>query len=179
MALKRSGSPATPAVKEKPEEAVKPSPTSATSETAAAVSTETAAANSKGGSTEITAVTSVSPVTSTEPEVKTEVITPVTPVTPVTITEPEPEVVLEVTPSAAQVAAAEQIMLDALVAVEEAKGVSIPTQTLVLVRNLRSSNFRQPSTEKWIEGKGTAYLLDDGWLRNQINADLLELVEED
>lgn len=49
---------------------------------------------------------------------------------------------------------------------------------LVLVENLTHAAFRQHSTGKWIYGKTTEHLLNDGWLSNQIKAKLLALVKE-
>lgn len=49
---------------------------------------------------------------------------------------------------------------------------------LVLVENLTHTAFRQHSTGKWIYGKSTQHLLNDGWLTNQIEAKLMALVKE-
>lgn len=168
MALKRSGSqakPAAPAEKpaaEKPVEkpAEKPVP-----ETKPAAGAEKPEVTSQGAA-EVKVTPNPAPDLSTKEEVLADNAG----------TETQgPEI------SDADRARAEQELLDAQaeVALNATNQASGPTQTLVLVRNLRTSNFRQPSTEKWIQGKGTAYLLDDGWLRNQINADLLELAEEE
>lgn len=52
-----------------------------------------------------------------------------------------------------------------------------PTElTLVLVESLTLSDLRQASSGKWIEGKGEAHLLHDGWLDNQIASGLLKIV---
>jgi len=61
---------------------------------------------------------------------------------------------------------------------DEAKGKDpAKTVTLVPVKNLKGVAFRQPSTGTWIDEYGTAHLLDDGWLANQVKAKLLEKVE--
>lgn len=50
---------------------------------------------------------------------------------------------------------------------------------LVLVESLIIPDLRQPSTGKWIPGKGQAHLLHDGWLNNQIKSRLLKIVDEE
>lgn len=47
---------------------------------------------------------------------------------------------------------------------------------LVMVENLTHSFLRQPSTGIVIVGKAKAELKDDGWLQNQIGANLLKRV---
>lgn len=54
-----------------------------------------------------------------------------------------------------------------------------PTElVLVLVESKTTSDLRQPSSGKWIPGKGEAHLLHDGWLRNQIASGLMKIVKE-
>lgn len=61
---------------------------------------------------------------------------------------------------------------------DEAKGKDPEKSlTLVKVKNLKGVSFRQPSTGTWIDEHGTAHLLDDGWLANQVKAKMLEKVE--
>lgn len=50
---------------------------------------------------------------------------------------------------------------------------------LVEVQSLTFSDLRQPSTGTWISGKGTAFLMDDGWLHNQIASRLMQYIKED
>lgn len=47
---------------------------------------------------------------------------------------------------------------------------------LVTVENLTHSFLRQPSTGITIQGKAKAELKNDGWLQNQIAANLLKAV---
>lgn len=49
---------------------------------------------------------------------------------------------------------------------------------LVKVESKIHSDLRQPSTGTWIPGMGEAHLLDDGWLENQINSQLLRKVKK-
>lgn len=49
--------------------------------------------------------------------------------------------------------------------------------TLVLVESKIHSDLRQPSTGKWLPGKGQAHLLNDGWLENQINSQLVKIIK--
>lgn len=51
----------------------------------------------------------------------------------------------------------------------------VPTHVKVL--NVRKVSQRQPSTGLWIDENEEAYLLNDGWLRNQVRAKLLKVVE--
>jgi uncharacterized protein YhaN len=62
--------------------------------------------------------------------------------------------------------------------VAKAAGKTPLERKLVLVESLTFSNLRQPSTSTWIEGKGIAHLLHDGWLNNQIASKLMKIVEE-
>lgn len=53
-----------------------------------------------------------------------------------------------------------------------------PTElVLVLVESKTFSDLRQPSSGKWIPGKGEAHLLHDGWLENQIASGLMKIVK--
>lgn len=62
---------------------------------------------------------------------------------------------------------------------QEAEAAGKPSeQKLVYVENLSFSDMRQASTGKWIAGKGKEYLLEDGWLRNQIAAGILRKTKE-
>lgn len=54
-----------------------------------------------------------------------------------------------------------------------ASGKQPRERKLVEVESKTFSDLRQPSTGTWITGKGVAFLLDDGWLENQINSKLL------
>lgn len=49
---------------------------------------------------------------------------------------------------------------------------------LVKVESKIHSDLRQPSTGTWLPGKGQAHLLNDGWLENQINSQLVQLVKK-
>lgn len=51
-----------------------------------------------------------------------------------------------------------------------------PEKRLVEIYNPRNADFRQYSTGTWIMAKQTAWLLNDSWLENQIEAKLLERV---
>lgn len=88
----------------------------------------------------------------------------------------------ETTPSVIdkdQVTAKEQAAHDnaQLQAEAEAKGQDPKkVKVLVEVENLKSMAQRQPSTGTWIEPKGTAHVLDDNWLENQLRANILKLV---
>lgn len=55
-----------------------------------------------------------------------------------------------------------------------AAGKQPKERKLVEVLSLIDSDLRQPSTGTWITGKSTEYLLDDGWLENQINSRLMQ-----
>lgn len=62
---------------------------------------------------------------------------------------------------------------------QEAEAAGKPSeQKLIYVENLSFSDMRQASTGKWIKGKGKEYLLEDGWLRNQIAAGILRKAKE-
>lgn len=49
-------------------------------------------------------------------------------------------------------------------------------KTMVEVRNLRRLDYVQPSTQIRIRGGETTLMLDDGWLKLQCDANLLERV---
>lgn len=60
---------------------------------------------------------------------------------------------------------------------DEAKGKTLKKpREMVEVENLKNMAQMQPSTGIWIEPKGTAHLLDDGWLDNQCHAKILKKV---
>lgn len=62
---------------------------------------------------------------------------------------------------------------EAKAAAEGTKLLKKDTPQLVSVKNLRQTSFRQPSTGFWIGANETKFLLDDGWLANQIRAKLM------
>lgn len=74
----------------------------------------------------------------------------------------------------AKVAASTRERLAQEAEVAKAAGKEPKERKLVEVESLTHSDLRQPSTGNWISGKGTAFLLDDGWLANQIAARLLK-----
>lgn len=55
-----------------------------------------------------------------------------------------------------------------------AAGKTPRKRELVEVVSLTFSDLRQASTNTWITGKGEAFLLNDGWLANQIASKLLK-----
>lgn len=78
----------------------------------------------------------------------------------------------------ALIALSDQQAMDNADAVAVQEGRQPLELKLVLVENLTHAAFRQHSTGKWIYGKTTEHLLNDGWLANQIKAKLLALVKE-
>lgn len=84
-----------------------------------------------------------------------------------------PQVIDKDADEAAQAEARKKADEDAA-ALAESKGKEAPA-AFVSVKNLRATDFRQPSTGLWIAGGETKELKNDGWLGNQVKRGLFEL----